>query len=257
VQGDTDQVPFGRGTYAARSSLLGGCALRAAADAIIEKAMPMAARLLEAAEADIEFEKGMFRVAGTDRELSMSEVARAFYKPQGLAGFSVGLEASGSFAAEPPGYPNGCHVCEVEIDPDTGMVSLDRYAVVDDVGRPINPMICDGQVHGGVAQGVGQALLEQVVYEGETGQLLSGSFTDYAMPRAGDLPDIETGFHDVPCNTNPLGVKGIGEGGTIGAPPAVIEAVLDALRPMGVTHIDMPATPEAVWRAVKSASAVR
>ena len=252
VQGDTDQVAFGRGTYAARSSLLGGCALRAAADAILEKAKPMAARLLEAAVADIEFGRGEFRVVGTDRKIHLSDVARAFYKPAGLSGFSVGLEASGSYSAEPASYPNGCNVCEVEVDPETGRVTLERYAVVDDIGRAINPMICDGQVHGGVTQGLGQALFEQVVYEAETGQLLSGGFSDYAMPRADEVPDFETGFHDVPCKTNPLGVKGIGEGGTIGAPPAVIEAVLDALRPLGLKHIDMPATPEAVWRAIRS-----
>lgn len=213
----------------------------------------MAAKLLEAATADIEFDKGVFRVAGTDREKKLSDVARAFYRPAGLADFGVGLEASGSFAAEPPSYPNGCHVCEVDIDPDTGKVTLERYAVVDDIGLPINPMICDGQVHGGVAQGVGQALFEHVVFEADTGQVLSGSFADYAMPRADDLPDVETGFHDVPCTTNPLGIKGIGEGGTIGAPPAIIEAVLDALRPVGVEHIDMPATSQAVWRAIESA----
>ena len=253
VQGDTDQVPFGRGTYAARSSLLGGCALKAAADAIVEKARPMAAKLLEAAVADIEFSAGEFRVAGTDRRMPLAQVARAFYQPLGLAGFSVGLEASGSFAAEPPNYPNGCHICEVEVDADTGAVTLDRYAVVDDVGRAINPMICEGQVHGGVAQGAGQALCEQVVYDPESGQLLSGSFTDYAMPRADDLPGIDTAFHDVPCKTNPLGIKGIGEGGAIGAPPAVVEAVLDALRPLGVRHIDMPATPDAVWHAIEAA----
>lgn len=252
IQGDTDQVAFGRGTYAARSSLLGGCALRVAADAIIEKAKPMAAKLLETAAADIEFVKGAYRVIGTDRKIPMSDVARTFYKPGGLKGFSVGLEASGSYAAEPPGYPNGCSICEVAIDPDTGLVTLEHYAVVDDIGRAINPMICHGQVHGGVAQGVGQALLEQVVHDAG-GQLLSGSFLDYAMPRAADLPDIDTDFHDVPCATNPMGVKGVGEGGTIGAPPAVIGAVLDALRPLGIHHIDMPATPEAVWRAIEKA----
>jgi carbon-monoxide dehydrogenase large subunit len=255
VQGDTDQVPFGRGTYAARSALLGGCALRVAADAIVEKAKPMAAKLLEAAAADIEFAKGAFRVLGTDREISMNEVARAFYKPAGLTGFSVGLEASGWFSAEPPSYPNGCSICEVEIDPDTGLVTLERYAVVDDIGRAINPMICDGQVHGGVAQGVGQALFEQVVFDTGTGQLLSGGFLDYAMPRADDFPDIDTAFHNVPCTTNSMGIKGIGEGGTIGAPPAVIEAVLDALRPLGIYHIDMPATPGSVWNAIENARA--
>lgn len=252
VQGDTDQVPYGRGTYAARSSLLAGCALREAADAIIAKAKPVAAELLEAAPADIEFNNGSFRVTGTDRSITMSNVAKAFYLPFGAR---LGLEASGTWTANPPNYPNGCHACEVEIDPETGCVQIVRYAVIDDVGRAINPLICKGQVHGGVAQGIGQALLEHVLYDRDSGQLISGSFGDYAMPRADDLPELQTGSHDVPCKTNPLGVKGIGEGGAIGAPPAVIEAVLDALRPLGVKSIDMPATPHRVWAAIQQAAA--
>lgn len=251
VQGDTDQVPYGRGTYAARSSLLGSCALREAADAVVAKAKPVAAQLLEAAPADVEFREGSFRVAGTDRNVGMTEVAKAFYRPFGVR---LGLEASGAWTADPPNYPNGCHACEVEVDPETGGVQIVRYAVIDDVGRAINPLICEGQVHGGVAQGIGQALLEHALYDRDSGQLISGSFGDYAMPRADDLPELQTGFHDVPCTTNPLGVKGIGEGGAIGAPPAVLEAVLDALRPLGVKHIDMPATPHRVWAAIQRAA---
>ncbi|TPW07562.1 MAG: hypothetical protein FD127_4469, partial [Acidimicrobiaceae bacterium] len=189
VQGDTDQVSFGRGTYASRSSMLGGCALKAAADAVVEKAKRMAAHLMEAAPVDIEFKEGQFRIVGTDRSMPLVEVAKAFYRPMGLPPeFGVGLEASGSYATEPPNFPNGCNACEVEVDPQTGAVQIDRYIVVDDAGRVINPLICEGQIQGGVAQGIGQALLEEVVYDRESGQLVSGSFTDYCMPRADDLP---------------------------------------------------------------------
>jgi carbon-monoxide dehydrogenase large subunit len=264
VQGDTDAVSFGRGTYASRSAMLGGSALKAAADAIIEKAKGMAAHLLEAAGADLEFREGKFAVAGTDRAISLTDVAKAFYRPVGpTTRFGTGLDASGASAA-PPTFPNGCHVCELEIDPQTGEVFIDRYAVVDDVGRVINPMICHGQIEGALAQGIGQALMENVALDGESGQLLSASFMDYAMPRAADLPaHYELDFIDVPAKTNPLGVKGIGEAGCVGAPPAVMNAILDALRPLGVRHLDMPATPLRVWEAIqgarqqgKSASAV-
>jgi aerobic carbon-monoxide dehydrogenase large subunit len=252
VQGDTDAVPIGRGTYGSRSMHVGGNALRRAADAIVEKAKPMAAMMLEAAAADIEFKEGAFRIVGTDRSLPLTAVAQAFYRPAMLPPqFDVGLEASGSFAAEPPNYPNGCHVCEVEIDPETGAVTLDRYAAVDDVGRIMNKLLCEGQIHGGVAQGVGQALMERVVFD-EQGQLVTGSFQDYAMPRADDLPDLVSELTEVPAQTNPLGVKGAGEAGATGAPPAVIGAVLDALRPLGIDWIDMPATPSRVWAAIKA-----
>jgi aerobic carbon-monoxide dehydrogenase large subunit len=254
VQGDTDAVSFGRGTYASRSMMLGGSALRAAADVIIEKGKLMAAHLLEAAGADLEFKEGKFSVVGTDRSIALTEVARAFYRPVGpTTRFGAGLDASGSSAA-PPTFPNGCHACEVEIDPETGVVEIDRYAVVDDVGRVINPMICHGQIEGALAQGIGQALMENVAFDRQSGQMLSASFTDYAMPRAADLPHhYELDFIDVPAKTNPLGVKGIGEAGCVGAPPAVMNAILDALRPRGVTHLDMPATPLRVWKALKNA----
>ncbi len=254
VQGDTDQVPFGRGTYASRSAMLGGSALKLAADAVIEKARPMAAQMLEAAAGDLSFADGRFRITGTDRSIALVDVAKAFYRPVGLPKqFGIGLEASGAWAADPQSFPNGCHVCEVEVDPETGAVTIDRYAVVDDVGRVINPLVCEGQVQGGLAQGIGQALLEVVAYDAASGQLLSGSFSDYAMPRADDLPAFDLDFIEVPCKTNPIGVKGVGEAGSVGAPPTVMNAILDALRPLGVEHVDMPATPRRVWEAIRAA----
>jgi carbon-monoxide dehydrogenase large subunit len=254
VQGDTDAVAFGRGTYASRSAMLGGSALKGAADAIIEKAKPMAAHLLEASPKDIEFQAGKFTVVGTDRSVPMTDVAKAFFRPVGpTTRFGAGLDAAGSSNA-PPTFPNGCHACELEIDPETGVVEIDRYAVVDDVGRVINPMICHGQIEGALAQGIGQALMENIAFDRETGQLLSASFMDYAMPRAADLPPhYELDFIDVPAKTNPLGVKGVGEAGCVGAPPAVMNAILDALRPLGVERLDMPATPHRVWQAIRAA----
>jgi carbon-monoxide dehydrogenase large subunit len=252
VQGDTDAVPFGRGTYGSRSMQVGGNALKRAADSIIEKAKPMAALMLEAASGDIEFKDGSFRIVGTDRALPLTAVAKGFYRPAMLPPqFDVGLEASGTFAAEPPNYPNGCHLCEVEIDPETGAVTLVRYAAVDDVGRVMNRLLCEGQVHGGVAQGVGQALMEAIVFDAE-GQLVTGSFQDYAMPRAEDFPDLASEIAEVPSTTNPLGVKGAGEAGATGAPPAVISAILDALKPYGIEQIDMPATASKVWAAINA-----
>jgi carbon-monoxide dehydrogenase large subunit len=259
VQGDTAQVAMGRGTYGARSAVVGGSALKAAADGIIDKGKGMASALMEADVADIEFKDGHYRVAGTDKAIALTDVAKAFYAPMGpLTGkFGVGLEASGSFSPEPPSHPNGAHACEVEVDPETGEVTVDRYFVVDDLGRVLNPLIVRGQIHGGVVQGVGQALIEQQVYDRGSGQLLSGSFMDYAMPRADLMPEIDTALEEVPCKTNPLGVKGIGESGTIGAPPTVINAIIDALHPLGVTAIDMPATPPRVWEAIREARAAK
>jgi aerobic carbon-monoxide dehydrogenase large subunit len=257
VQGDTDEVPFGRGTYGSRSMHVGGNALKRAADAIVEKAKPMAALMMEAAADDIEFKEGRFRIIGTDRALALIDVAKAFYRPVMLPPqFDLGLEASGTFAAEPSNYPNGCHVCEVEIDPETGVVTLARYAAVDDVGKIMNRLLCEGQIHGGVAQGVGQALMELIVFDAD-GQLVTGSFQDYAMPRAEDFPDLLSKLIEVPAKTNPLGVKGAGEAGATGAPPAVVSAILDALRPIGIEHIDMPATPNRVWRAINSRAAAK
>jgi carbon-monoxide dehydrogenase large subunit len=253
IQGDTAQVSYGRGTYASRSITVAGGALREAADAIVEKGKKLAAHLMEAAPADVQFGDGKFVIGGTDRAMGIVEVARASFMPMGLPpGLGIGLEGIGT-SAPAQSFPNGCHVCEVEIDPETGVVEIARYAVVDDVGTVINPLICEGQISGGLAQGIGQALMEHVVYDKESGQLLSGSFNDYAMPRADDFPDFAMAFHNVPCTTNVLGVKGVGEAGSVGAPPAVINAVLDALRPLGVTALDMPASPQRVWSAIQAA----
>ena len=256
IQGDTAQVAFGRGTFAARSSMVGGAALRGAADAIIERAKGMAGALMEAAMNDIEFRDGKFTVVGTDKAIAMTDVAKAFYAPAGpVLRFGLGLEASGSYTGAPggpPNYPNGCQVCEVEVDPETGAVTIDRFAAVDDLGMIINPMICEGQIHGGIAQGAGQALWENVAYDA-SGQLLTGSFLDYGMPRAEDFPAFVSELVEIPAKTNPLGIKGIGESGTIGAPPTIVNAVLDALRPLGVEHIDMPLTPVRIWNAINAA----
>jgi aerobic carbon-monoxide dehydrogenase large subunit len=257
VQGDTAQVPIGRGTYGARSATVGGNALLKATEAIIEKGKPMAAALMEADVADIEFKDGAFRVVGTDKTIAITDVAKAAYAPAGplTEKFGVGLEATGSYSASPPSHPNGSHVCELEVDPETGEVTLDRYFVVDDLGRVLNPMIVRGQIQGGVVQGIGQALIEHQVYDRESGQLLSGSFMDYGMPRADTMPNVESELEEVTCKTNPLGVKGIGESGTIGAPPTVINALIDALGPLGVDRIDMPATPMRVWETITRAKA--
>ena len=254
VEGDTAAVPYGTGTFGSRSIAVGGSALDRAAMKIVAKGKRIAAHLLEAAEADIEFAKGSFRVAGTDRALAFAAVARAAYIPHNypLDKLEPGLVESAFY--DPPNFAfsNGAHVCEVEIDPDTGSVRLLRYTAVDDVGTVINPIIVEGQVHGGLAQGIGQALLERCVYE--DGQLLSASFLDYAMPRAGDLPNFASSVDErQPCTHNPLGAKGCGESGTIGAPAAVVSAVLDALAPLGVGDIAMPLTPERVWRAIRAA----
>jgi len=258
VQGDTAQVSFGRGSYASRSSLVGGNALKIAADAIVEKAKPMAAAIMESAVADIEFKEGNFCIVGTDKKISMVDVAKAFYAPMGLTDkLGVGLEASGSFGTNPTNHPNGSHVCELEVDAETGAVTIDRYATVTDVGRALNPMIIEGQVHGGIGQGIGQALLEHARYDPQSGQLLTGSFMDYAMPRADDIPTLNCAIEEVPCKTNPLGVKGVGEAGTTASPSTVINALLDALAPLGVKQIEMPATPLRVWEAIQRARSVR
>jgi aerobic carbon-monoxide dehydrogenase large subunit len=257
IQGDTNEVAVGRGTYGSRSMHVGGNALKKAADAIIEKAKPMAAMMLEAAAGDIEFKNGSFHIVGTDRALPLTAVAQSLHRPMFLPPqFEVGLEASGTFAAEPSNFPNGCHVCEVEIDPETGVVTLARYAAVDDVGKIMNALLCEGQIHGGVAQGVGQALMESIVFDTD-GQLVTGSFQDYAMPRATDFPDLVSELTEVPATTNPLGIKGAGEAGATGAPPAVIGAILDALRPLGIDHIDMPATPNKIWQAIHAANGAK
>jgi carbon-monoxide dehydrogenase large subunit len=255
IDGDTDRVAFGMGTMGSRSTVIGGTALWMAADKVIAKGKKIAAKMLEAAEADIAFSDGRFAVAGTDRGLTLREVARAaFLPPQLPPGVEPGLYETGTFSPKQDTWPNGCHVCELEIDPDTGVVTLDRYVVIDDVGTVINPVTLKGQIHGGVAQGVGQALLEQIVYEPESGQLLTSSFMEYAMPRADTLCDMHIESNPVPTKLNPLGAKGAGEAGTVGALPVVINAVMSALAPLGVRDFDMPASSERVWRAIQDAA---
>jgi carbon-monoxide dehydrogenase large subunit len=251
AQADTDGIAIGRGTYASRSMIVGGSALRAAADEVIERGRRFAAHFMEADAADIAFADGAFTIAGTDRSMPIQQVARMSFIPVGLPSeLGVGLQGAGAFSPGLPSFANGCHICEVEIDPDTGEVALDRYTVVDDIGTVINPLLAKGQIQGGVAQGVGQALIEDIVYDRDNGQLLTGSLMDYGIPRADMLPGIRSDFSPVPSTTNPLGVKGVGEGGTIAATPTVINAILDALAPLGVTDVPMPATPERVWRAI-------
>ncbi len=254
LQGDTGQIAVGGGHGGSRSMQIGGNALLAAAEIVEEKAKHLAGHLLEAAPADIELVEGACQVVGTDLKISLPELARIARDPaRRPEGMEPGLDAVGGYEREANTFPNGAHVAEVEVDPETGMVRLVAYHVVDDFGTLLNPMITAGQVHGGVAQGVGQAMLERTVFDPESGQLLSGSFMDYCMPRADDLPDIQVVFEPVPTETNPLGVKGCGEAGCIGALPAVINAVVDALAPYGIRHLDMPATPERVWRAIQDA----
>jgi carbon-monoxide dehydrogenase large subunit len=256
VYGDTDVVPHGKGTFGSRSISVGGAALQRAAEKIIDKAQRIAAHLLETAEADIRFDDGQFIVEGTDRSISLVEVAKAAYEPARMpADLEIGLAESAIVLPPGPTYPNGCHVCEVEIDRDTGLLEIVNYVVVDDVGRMLNPLLVKGQVHGGIAQGAGQAMMEQVVYDDASGQLLTGSFMDYTMPRADDLPSFDVLAHEVPSANNPFGFKGAGEAGTVGALPAVMNAVCDALRPLGIRHLDMPATAERIWQAIKAAEA--
>ena len=254
VQGDTDAVAIGRGTYGSRSITIGGAALKVAADKIIERGTKIAAFILEAGESDIEFNDGDFTVKGTDKKVNISDVAKRAYDPMMFPPhLGLGLEAVGDFNPGPGNFPNGCQIAEVEVDPDTGHVTLARLVVADDVGTVVNPLLLKGQLHGGVTQGVGQALFEHVVYDQESGQLLSSSFMDYCMPRADDVPMFETDVFPVPTKQNPLGVKGGGETGTVGAPAAVMNAVADALASRGKAPVDMPATPEKVWRALNAA----
>jgi carbon-monoxide dehydrogenase large subunit len=253
-QGDTDRVLFGRGTYAERSAIVGGSALRYAADEVIRKGRRLAAWMLEVAESDVEFDGGEFRVAGTDRSLRLTEVAQQSYAGMGVpAEFGIGLDGAGTYAGA-PSYPNGCIICELEIDPATGAIEIQRLTAVDDAGVVVNPVMLEGQLHGSLAQGLGQALSEEVVYDPGSGQLLSGSFLDYALPRADDMPAIESEVGLIPATTNPLGVKGGSEAGNIAAPPAIVNAIVDALASLGIADIAMPATSERVWRAIKVAS---
>ena len=253
VMGDTDHVAKGVGTFASRSMVRAGSAIVEASEALIERGKTMAAHLLEAAAADIAYANGAFRVVGTDRTIGIFDLARAGAAGKLPATLGGTLDAATMHENPAFAFANGCEVCEVEVDPETGVAEVVALSMVDDSGRSVNPMIVHGQQHGAVAQGIGQALSERCVYDPTSGQLLSGSFLDYAIPRADDLPFITVTSRDVPSPTNPLGVKGAGEGGTVGAPGAVIHAILDALTSLGVMHIDMPATPERVWQAIQAA----
>ncbi|MFO1154020.1 MAG: xanthine dehydrogenase family protein molybdopterin-binding subunit [Rhodospirillales bacterium] len=251
IQGDTDLIPTGNGTSGSRSIPVGGPAVNAACDAVLARGRRFAAHLLQADAAAIELGEDGFRVAGSGRRIGLLDLAAAARSAENLpAGETPGLDASGTYDCEASTFPYGCHVAEVEIDPDTGAVTVVRYTPADDFGVIINPLLVAGQVQGGVAQGIGQALLEEAVYDRGSGQLVTASFLDYALPHASDVPAIRPAFTTVPCRTNPLGSKGAGEAGAIAACPAVINALLDALAARGVTHIDMPATPERVWRAL-------
>ena len=255
VHGDTAKVPFGMGTYGSRSIAVGGSALVKAVDKVVNKGKKIAAHMLEAAESDIEFRDGKFTVAGTDRALGIGDVAMSAYVPHNfpLDELEPGLDEQAFYDPKNFTYPNGTHICEVEIDRDTGVPELVKFTAVDDFGNVINPLIVEGQVHGGVVQGIGQALYENCVYDPNSGQLVTGSFMDYCMPRADNLPFFKVSYHeDAPCTHNPLGVKGCGEAGTIGAGAAVMNAVVDALADRGIMHMDMPASPERVWRVLQN-----
>jgi carbon-monoxide dehydrogenase large subunit len=254
IDGDTDRVAFGMGSNGSRSMVTGGTALALASEKIIAKGKRLAAHLLEAAEQDIAFADARFSVVGTDRSVTLKQVAMAAFQPARLPpGVEPGLYENATYAPKQDTFPNGCHVCEVEIDPDTGEVALVSYLVVDDVGTVINPLTLAGQIHGGVAQGVGQVLMEQVVYEPGSGQLVNASFMDYCMPRADTMCSVKIVSNPVPTPSNPLGVKGAGEAGCVGALPAVMIAIINALESCGVTELDMPATSERIWQAIEAA----
>ena len=254
VQADTRLVPRGAGHGGARSMHQGGTALVKAAQNVIEKGRGIAAGLLQADSAEIVFVGGRFTVPGTEREIDLLAVARAATDLANLPeGMAPGLDSSVYNLLDVFTFPNGCHIAEVEIDPDTGLVTLERYTAVDDYGRLINPLLVTGQVQGGVTQGIGQALFEHTVYEPGSGQLLSGSLMDYALPRADNIPSFDIALAELPTSANPLGVKGSGQAGCIAAPQTIINAIVDALSPLGIDHIDMPATPERVWRAIRGA----
>ena len=255
VHGDTGRVPFGMGTYGSRSISVGGAAIMKALDKIETKAKKIAAHLMEATDVDVEFANGEFTIKGTDKKVTFGQVALTAYVPHNypLDKLEPGLNETAFYDPTNFTFPAGTYICEVEIDAATGTTRVDRFTAVDDFGTIINPMIVEGQVHGGVAQGIGQALMENCVYDPETGQLLTGSFMDYTMPRADDFPIFKLDTVCTPCTHNPLGTKGCGEAGAIGSPPAVINAVLDALKGQGVTDFDMPASPGRVWQAIQSA----
>ncbi len=254
VSGDTDRVTVGGGAHSGRGMRLGSIVIKKSSDGIIEKGLRIAEHLLETAAADIEFKHGRFAVKGTNHAVGIFEVARAAAERNDLPADLQGpLYAACDETVLDASYPYGAHVCEVEVDADTGKVALINYVAVDDVGRAVNPLIIHGQVHGGIAQGVGQALLEHAYYDPESGQMLTGSLMDYAMPRASDLVNYITEISEVPSSTHPLGIRPAGEGGTVPALAVVVNAIVDALADLGVRHVEMPATPERVWRAIEAA----
>ncbi|MGI9365366.1 MAG: xanthine dehydrogenase family protein molybdopterin-binding subunit [Rhizobiaceae bacterium] len=250
LQGDTDTFAFGRGTVASRSMINAGGALRAAADKVIERGKAFAGHLMEVAPDDLDFEDGLFTVTGTDKKMPIQKVAQLSYKPIFPPQLGLGLGGQGDFLLQGFAFPNGCQIAEVEIDPQTGQTTIIKIVSIDDVGTVINPMLLEGQLVGGIVQGIGQALMEDLIYEESSGQLLTGSFMDYAMPRADDVPPIKIESLPTMTKTNPLGVKGAGEAGTVGATPVVISAILDALSPYGVDDIELPATPHRIWTAI-------
>jgi len=252
VHGDTGKIPFGMGTYASRSLAVGGSALVKAIDKVVSKGKKIAAHLLEASEADLEFKDGRFTVAGTDKTIPFAQIALAAYVPHNYPIDTVepGLDETAFYDPTNFTYPAGAHIAEVEIDRDTGEVTLLNFTAADDFGRIINPLIVEGQVHGGLVQGIGQALHEDTIYDAESGQLRTGTLMDYCLPRADNVPVFYLSTHETLCAHNPLGAKGCGEAGTIGAPAAIMNAVLNALAPFGVTDLAMPATPGRVWHAI-------
>ncbi len=256
VHGDTNKIPFGMGTYGSRSMAVGGVALANALDKVVNKATKIAAHLMEASAEDVVFENGMFKVAGTDKEVAFGDVALTAYVPHNypLEELEPGLEETAFYDPKNFTFPSGTYICEVEIDPDTGVTEIVSFHATDDFGNVINPMVVEGQVHGGLVQGIGQALYENAAYDSD-GQLLSGSYMDYCMPRADDVPNFTIDHQVTACTHNVLGVKGCGEAGAIGSPPAVINAIVNALKDYGVSHIDMPATPAKVWAAINGGMA--
>jgi carbon-monoxide dehydrogenase large subunit len=254
IQGDTDKVAIGEGTGGSRSAALGGSAVQAATEKIVVKARAIAAHLLGAVPDEVKFEDGVFTAPRSNRALSIGEIASEAWTPASLPpDMEPGLISQASYSAKDQNFPNGCHICELEVDPETGAVEMCRYSVVDDVGTVMNPLLLEGQIVGGIAQGVGQLLLEDIRFDAQSGQLLTGSFMDYAMPRADNFSPIHCESNPVPTKTNPLGVKGAGEAGAVGAMPAVGNALIDALKPVGVREIAMPATAERLWRAIREA----
>ena len=254
MQGDTDVVQHGRGTFGSRSAGNGGAALHMAGERVIEKGKTIAAHMLEAAEADMVFDNGTFTVAGTDRDIALQEVAKTAYGLMALPpGIEPTLTATAAFKPKAPTFPNGCHLCELEIDPETGTTEFISYVVVDDVGTVINPLLLKGQIHGGISQGLGQAMCEDLAYDPDSGQLISASFLDYCMPRADDMCSIKVVSQGYPSPTNPLGIKGAGEAGCVGALPCVQSALIDALKPLGIKDVPMPATPNKLWQAIQGA----